>query len=326
MISTTPSEVQPINRLLNWLRHSWGINMPLTVLSVGCLIVAVLGVFGLLADPRQVLGQPVWAKTTKFAISLALFGASMTWMLGFLKSRASRIAGNIIGTIMSLEMLLIITQAIRGRAMHFNVATPFDLALWDAMSLGIQFFFIAFIVAIILLFRLKLESKVLLWSLRLGLIVIMLGFAQGSLMTSANPLQQAALDAGQELDLIGAHTVGVLQDGGPGVPFLGWSTDHGDLRIGHFVGVHGVQVIPLLGVFLMRRRQRWLSESHRVGLVFIAALGYLGLVSLVTWQALRDQSIISPDAVTFQVLLGIVTAVLILGLIVIAHAKRTVIN
>jgi hypothetical protein len=51
-----------------------------------------------------------------------------------------------------------------------------------------------------------------------------------------------------------------------------------------------VQVIPLLGVLLMRGRQRWLSESHRVGLVFIAAFGYLGLAALVTWLALRDQS------------------------------------
>jgi hypothetical protein len=114
MISTAPSEARPINRLMNWVRHSWSINIPLTVLSIGCLIVAMLAVFGLLTDPRQVLGQPVWAKTTKFAISLSLFGASMTWMLGFLKSRASRIAGNIIGGIMSFEMLLIITQAIRG--------------------------------------------------------------------------------------------------------------------------------------------------------------------------------------------------------------------
>jgi hypothetical protein len=323
MLSTTPNDQPPVNSSLPTIIHnSWNINTPLTILTVACAIIAVLAVFGVLADPRQVLNQPIWAKTTKFAISMALFGSSMIWMLGMLKTRASRIAGNIIGVSLILEMILIITQAIRGRAMHFNVATPLDSALWGAMGIGVQVLSIALLVAVVLLMRVKLESRALLWSLRLGLIVAILGFAEGSLMTSPNALQTAALESGQRLEFVGAHTVNAIQDGGPGIPFLGWSTDHGDLRIGHFVGMHALQIIPLFGVFLMRRRSSWLLENHRVGLVFIAAFGYLGFAALVTWQALRDQSIISPDALTLQVFAGILAAIVLSSLGVLAHARR----
>jgi hypothetical protein len=324
MLSTTPNDQPPTNSSLSGIiRKSWNINTPLTVLTVGCAIIAVLTVFGVLADPRQVLNQPVWAKTTKFAISMTLFGSSMIWMLGMLKTRASRIAGNIIGGSLILEMVLIITQAIRGRAMHFNVATPLDSALWSAMAIGVQVLSVALLVATVLLMRVKLESRALLWSLRLGLIVAVLGFAEGSLMTSPNALQTAALESGQKLEFVGAHTVNAIQDGGVGLPFFGWSTNHGDLRIGHFIGMHALQVIPLFGIFLMRRRSSWLSEAHRVGLVFIAAFGYLGFAALVIWQALRDQSIVSPDALTIQVFAGIVGAIVLSSLGVIAHARRT---
>jgi hypothetical protein len=318
--SQAPSSLQAI------IQNNWNINKPLTVLTVVCITIAVLAMFGVLADPRQILGQPVWAKTTKFAISLSLYGATMTWMLGMLKTRASRFAGNIIGGALILEMVLLITQAFRGRAMHFNISTPIDTALWGTMSFGILVFSITAIIATILLLRIKLESRALLWSLRLGLIVAVIGFAQGGLMTGPNSLQMKALQSGQKLEMIGAHTVGVIKDGGSGIPFLGWSTDHGDLRIGHFIGMHGLQIIPLLGIFLMRRRSSWLSESHKVGLVFIGASGYLGLVGLVTWQALRDQSIVSPDALTIQVFAGIIGAVVISSLAIILNARRKLVT
>ena len=292
-------------------------------MTIACAAIAVLALVGVFADPRQVLGQPVWAKTTKFSISIALYGAAMLWILGNIRTRAARIVANGMGAILSLEMILLITQAVRGRAMHFNVSTPLDTALWSIMGVGIMVFWGFALVAAVLMLRQKVGSPAFTWSLRLGLVVVLIGFAQGFLMTSPNSLQLTALQSGQKLDMIGAHTVNAIRDGGPGIPFLGWSTNHGDLRVGHFIGIHAIQLMPLLGLLLMRRRRDWLSESHRVGLVWVGALGYLGLVGLVTWQALRDQSIIAPDALTVSAFSSLVVIVAVACAVIVLHARNS---
>ncbi|MEZ4611313.1 MAG: hypothetical protein R2838_13915 [Caldilineaceae bacterium] len=98
------------------------------------------------------------------------------------------------------------------------------------------------------------------------------------------PSQRAALEAGETVTAIGAHSVGV-EDGGPGLPLVGWSTVGGDLRIPHFVGLHGLQVLAVLAWLLTRpaARRRW-NERQRVALVWIGGLAYLGWTGLLTWQ------------------------------------------
>lgn len=228
-------------------------------------------------------------------------------MLTFIKNRPRLVGfvGNAAGGILIFELALIAFQATRGRAMHFNVATPFDAALWGTMSVTIIIWWLITIVGAVLLAFQRLPERDLSHSLKLGLGIAVIGLGLGFLMPGPNATQQAALGAGERLDLIGAHTVGDV-DGGPGLPFLGWSTLHGDLRIPHFVGIHGAQVIPLLGLLLSRRR-RW-SLRGRVATVWIAAAFYLGLVALITFQALRDQSIIAPDTLQLGLLGGWVSA------------------
>jgi hypothetical protein len=113
-------------------------------------------------------------------------------------------------------------------------------------------------------------------------------------------------------DIVGAHTVGA-SDGGAGIPILNWSTEHGDLRIPHFIGMHALQLIPLALIlieFASRRISLLRDVRVRVGLVWTVAAAYVAVVALATWQALRGQSIVQPDAWTLLAAGGILLAAL----------------
>jgi hypothetical protein len=147
------------------------------------------------------------------------------------------------------------------------------------------------------------------WSLRLGLLVSAVGMGVGFIMTSTpSPAQAAAMEDGQALTTFGTHSVGV-EDGGPGLPLVGWSTVGGDLRVAHFIGLHGLQVLPLLALALVRVPR--FGAAQRRNLVWVAALGYLGLIGLTTWQALRGQSVIAPDGLTLAAGGALVAAIAI---------------
>jgi hypothetical protein len=306
------------------LKSAWVFNPTLTIFTLASVLLTLIGALGMLIDPRIVLGMPNWAKSTKFGISLSLYGASLLWMLPMITRwpRLVRFVATGIGATLLFEIVLLVVQASRGVPMHFNISTPLNTALWGAMSFTIVVFWLFTALGIVLLLFQKLPSRLLAWSVRLGLLLTLIGFTEGFLMSSPNAPQRAALEAGQQLDLIGAHTVNGF-DGGPGLPFAGWSTNHGDLRIGHFAGIHAAQIIPLLGILLLRRREKWLREGHRLALVAIGAGGYLGLVALVTWQALRDQPLLQPDVLTFGALAGLLAITLAAGGATLLHARLT---
>jgi hypothetical protein len=100
------------------------------------------------------------------------------------------------------------------------------------------------------------------------------------------------------MTVAGAHTVGA-PDGGPGLPGTGWSREHGDLRVPHFLGLHAMQLLPLLAIALGRRR---LSEKTRLRLTLTAAASYSALFAVLLWQALRGQPLVPADGLTIAAL------------------------
>lgn len=85
------------------------------------------------------------------------------------------------------------------------------------------------------------------------------------------------------------------------MPLTGWSTTGGDLRIPHFVGMHALQLLPLLLLALVTlapRVPRLRSPRVRLRLVLVASGAYAAVVALLTWQALRGQPLIHPDGAT----------------------------
>src|SRR4029077_3158087 len=159
----------------------------------------------------------------------------------------------------------------------------------------------------IVLLRQQMADQAFAWSLRLGVLVSAVGRAAAFFMVMPTPKQAAAASSGHPTHIVGAHSVGVA-DGGAGLPILGWSPVGGDLRTAHFVGLHALQILPFLGWLLTRRISlfRLLSANDRLTLVWAGGLGYLGLVVLLAWQALRGQSVVRPDVKTMTA--GIVLA------------------
>lgn len=250
-------------------------------------MVALTAVIAVLAvvDQRTLLGQPLWFKPLKFAISLALYAGALAWMLGQLRERAMRRTGWLIVAMAALEMAWIVGQAARGVRSHFNDDDLAGSILFDLMGLAIAVLWLATLAIAVRFLREPGRDRAATLAIRLGLVVSLVGMAVGIVMA-----------------VHGAHSVGA-PDGGPGLPLVGWSTTAGDLRPAHFLGLHALQLLPLLAAALA---QRAVPEAGRVRIVVAVAAGFLGMVLLLTWQALRAQPLLAPDALTLGTFAAIV--------------------
>jgi hypothetical protein len=309
------------------LARSWALNRSLTLLSVLMLVTLAITLVGLLVDPRQLTGAPAWLKPFKFALSIAIYSFTLLWMLSFVQGHRFLVRMVSVASLLAfmVEMVVIITQVLRGTISHFNAASAFDGMLFSIMGMFVLVIWVMNLVAAVLLLRQRLPDPAFAWALRLGLLLTLVGGATGMLMTRPTPVQQAALQAGQVVSVVGAHSVGV-QDGGPGMPVTGWSLTGGDLRVGHFVGLHALQALPIVGWLLTRRRSRRLGDRHRVALVVLAGLGYLGLIALLIWQALRGQPLLAPDSATLLGLAALIGATVLPAIAIVAHGRRRMLS
>jgi hypothetical protein len=286
------------------LRRAWNFNWPLTLTVLVNLSLVPLILAAMLLDPKTITGVNAWVKPLKFTLSAAIYAATFLWLLTLVQGRRRWVqtAANLTAFALIVEIGLIIMQVMRGTTSHFNIATPLDAAVFSTMGALITLLAVLNLMLGIWLIFQPMPDPVLAWSIRLGVLISFVGMLVGYLMTAGpTPAQLAAAQAGQPLTVVGAHSVGVA-DGGPGLPLLGWSTVGGDLRIGHFLGLHAMQVLPLLGFALTRpwAAKRW-SSDRRAQLVWLGGAAYLGLLATATWQALRGQSIVAPDGLTLAV-------------------------
>jgi hypothetical protein len=282
------------------LNRLWKGSAPLT--ATGILMLVVLGgtLVGLAVDPRVITGAPAWLKPTKFAASIAIYTFARAWVFSLIPewTRVRRIIGWTTAVALVLEMMLIGMQAFRGAASHFNVATLPDAVVFAVMGLAIVTQTLSTIAVAVALWRHRFADPALGWALRFGMTLTIVGAMTGGLMTQPTRQQLDAARAGERMTIAGAHTVGA-PDGGPGLPGTGWSTQHGDLRVAHFIGLHSLQVLPIVALVLGRRR---LDEVTRVRLTMTAAGSYAALFGILLSQALRGQSVLAPDSTTLTLL------------------------
>lgn len=210
----------------------------------------------------KVLGINALIKPTKFLISTVIFSWTMAWILDYLsEQRKVKVFSWVVVIVLSFENIYISWQAFLGQTSHFNGSTPFHEIMFGLMGLAVGVMTLWTAYMGLLFFRstrVELPTAYL-WAIRLGILLFVLfaleGYAMGAIL---------------------AHTVGA-PDGGEGLPFVNWSKNHGDLRIAHFLGMHALQIIPLVGYYVLRKLP---------GLLLFA-LAYFALVTIVLMQAFR---------------------------------------
>lgn len=198
------------------------------VLALGCAL-------ALLLPAPPLLGVHPALKPLKFAVSIALFLGSMALLLPVLDvaPETRRAVGWVLSVAMVIEMIPITVQPLRGTTSHFNVSGATNVAMWLMMVGAIVVTTVVMAgVAVLASVRSLAGDPLVATAWRAGLWIFMLaavsGFAMGSRLK---------------------HSVGGA-DGGPGFPFVNWSTRHGDLRVAHFFALHALQSLPLLAVVL----------------------------------------------------------------------------
>lgn len=226
-------------------------------------------------DTRLILGLNPWIKPLKFDISVLIYAVTIALFLSFLQgsTKARWAIGWGIGNAMIVENTLISMQSARGVPSHMNYTTVFNGITFGLMGLFIALntVLVAWLLVLFFTQRTPLPAPVL-WGIRLGLAALLAGSIEGVLMVGR----------------YGAHTVGA-PDGGPGLPFVNWSTGHGDLRVAHFFALHALQLFPLLGWAFSRTA---LPTRAQCLATLATALLYLGGVWKLFAQAIAGHPVL----------------------------------
>ncbi|HEV7782382.1 MAG TPA: hypothetical protein VGO58_14005 [Chitinophagaceae bacterium] len=224
------------------------------LVGIACLILMQV-------DDRHIRNVNRWLKPMKFYFSVGLMILTMGWLLYYLDDtkKIKRFTWILVIS-MFFENGLIIMQSIRGTTSHFNSNSSFDTLVFSLMGIFILVFTIACVFICIAFFRQKqfAISDTYLWGIRLGLLFFIIFSLEGGMMLS-----------------ILKHTVGA-PDGGPGLPLVNWSSEHGDLRIAHFAGIHSLQALPLLGFYIAKTKKQ----------IILLSLLYFAVVTTLFVQAI----------------------------------------
>ena len=215
-------ELRHRDPLLFWI----GAAMMLTFIVVTLLSIS---------DTRLILGINPWIKPMKFLTSITIFLWTVAWFMPETSpgGRPRNIVRWTIGSAMAIEIACIILQSARGTTSHFNQTSALDVAIFALMGVTIVVNTAAMVMFLSIVRRDTPPHRAgYIWGIRLGVAIFLLASLQGAVIVANN-----------------AHTVGA-PDGGPGLPFVNWSTTAGDLRIAHFFGMHAMQALPLLGFLL----------------------------------------------------------------------------
>jgi hypothetical protein len=249
----------------------------LSALTHSALGLALILAVVFLMDDRTLADESTWTKPLKFSASFAVFFGTLAMIVVRFSAKARHglviVAATAAGAAAFVfEQAYITAQAARAELSHFNESTPWHEAMYQAMGLGATVLMV--LVGVVGATAALDRGARLAAPLREGVWI-------GCLLTVVLTFWVAG-----ELADNGGRYIGRPTPGGPALPLVGWSMEVGDLRPAHFLALHALQVLPLVGL---------LAQCNSAGVtpVRVAAGLYSLLTAVVFWQALQGVPLIS---------------------------------
>jgi hypothetical protein len=242
--------------MFDWIGQLKSRNESLFYFSLICFLLAVVFFILTRTSSVEVAGVNAWYKPFKFAISIGLYAATMAWYVYYLPQFNTTLFNWLVIVLLGFEIVYISIQAARGQLSHYNISTTMYSILYNAMAAAATIIALYTAYIAVLFFRHEFTDLPVyyVWSIRAALILFVVFSLEGFVM-------------GSRL----SHTIGGA-DGGAGLPVLNWSTKYGDPRIAHFIGMHALQLLPLISYYLLRNVKATLLLSLLYALLALFTL------------------------------------------------------
>jgi len=234
-----------------------------------CLILAFICIVLTKATTTQVHGVNAWNKPFKFAVSIGVFSWTMAWYCDYLADFNVTPFNWIVIILFGFELGYIVFQASKGELSHYNFSTPTYSLLYSLMGLVavIVTLYTAYIGVLFFSQSFPQLPNYYVWAIRLGILIFVIFSFEGALM-------------GSRMN----HSVGAINDNSNWF-IVGWSKTVGDLRVSHFIGMHALQLLPLLSFYIFKNTKA----------TIIISLLYAVLATTTLVQALNGKPIFSQN-------------------------------
>jgi hypothetical protein len=209
-----------------------------TLFSFGlvCLVFALVFLLMTRISQTQLYQVNAWYKPFKFAFSTFLFAWAMAWYCHYLPSFNVQVFNWVVIILLGFEIVYITWKASQGQPSHFNISSPFHSMMFSMMAFAatVVTIYTAYIGLLFFIQDIPDLPTNYLWGIRLGIVIFVIFAFEGFLMGSRM-----------------SHSVGLENDNSD-LLIVGWSRKVGDLRVSHFIGMHALQVLPVLSFYVLR--------------------------------------------------------------------------
>lgn len=221
-----------------------------------CLSLSIIFIVLTKLTITQVHGVNAWFKPFKFVVSIGIFAFTMAWYCHYLPNFNVIPFNWVVIILFGFEIIYITFQASQGRMSHFNVSTSAYSMLYSLMGIAaaVVTLYTAYIGLLFFTQTFPDLPNYYVWAIRFGILIFVVFSFEGALM-------------GSKMN----HSVGAINDNSNWF-IVGWSKTVGDLRVSHFIGMHALQILPILSFYIFKNTKATIIISIFYGLLATTTL------------------------------------------------------